>query len=129
MTASNTLLVTAALFGCCFFTGCGNATSASLGKVEGAVTVDGAPVAGLSVLFQPAEGRPSEGFTDDAGRYTLTYVQPNDGAVIGTHTVRIESPPGPEAVHNIPAKYNSKSELTAEVKSGSNTHNFELTSK
>jgi hypothetical protein len=113
-----------------FVSGCGGGPG--LGNVSGKVTLDGQPLAGALVEFQPSEGRGSIGSTDAQGVYKLSYTENSQGAVLGKHTVRItmaddeeEQKPGGK----IPARYNSQSELTAEVKSGSNEHNFDLQSK
>jgi hypothetical protein len=58
------------------------------------------------------------------------------GAPVGRHKVTIFTPP-PETdgtgerakVELVPAKYNTNSTLTQEIKPGSQTINFELTSK
>ncbi len=122
------------------FTLCGCGESADhpdLGRVTGVVTLDGAPLPGAVVGFQPVQGRPSSGLTDNEGRYTLLYTADAQGAIIGTHTVSIsteryaDQPDGSSQLvpEKIPAKYNKKTTLTQEVKAGSNQFNFELTSK
>src|SRR5262245_33255012 len=66
--------------------------------VSGRVTLNGKPLAGAVVTFQPrgnsTEPRPSGtgsiGHTDDQGRFSLRMVEPNKpGAVVGDHTVTI----------------------------------------
>lgn len=122
--------------------GCGSSDRPELGDVHGTVTMDGAPLANAQVVFSPEGGRPSTGVTDAAGKYTLTYIRDIKGAKVGNHSVRIESVPAapsdPEAAtkeapipfkETIPAKYNAKSTLTAEVKPGENTIDFPLESK
>jgi hypothetical protein len=50
------------------------------------------------------------------------------GGMVGSNTVRITI--SPEVVSNppnIPARYNTESELTKEVESGQNEFNFDLT--
>lgn len=74
--------------------------------VSGRVTLNGKPLAGAVVTFQPRgnskEPRPagtgSIGHTDEQGRFSLRMVEPNKpGAVVGDHTVTIatntEAPP------------------------------------
>jgi hypothetical protein len=100
-----------------FVSGCGGGPG--LGNVSGKVTLDGQPLAGALVEFQPSEGRGSIGSTDAQGVYKLSYTE-NTMA-----DDEEEQKPGGK----IPARYNSQSELTAEVKSGSNEHNFDLQSK
>jgi hypothetical protein len=115
-----------------FTAGCGGG-GPSLGEVSGKVTLDGQPLAGALVEFQPAEGRGSIGVTDAQGSYRLSHTEDLQGAVVGTHTVRItmadeDEDPKPRG-GPIPARYNRLSELTAEVQAGSNECNFELQSK
>ena len=125
-------------------TGCGGqiADLPELGTVMGTITLDGKPLANASVSFTPMSGRHSGGTTDDQGYYSLQYTADESGAKIGLHTVRIEiiregdylddpdnkSAAATDAAANLPAVYNIKSELSAEVKSGSNTFDFNLTS-
>jgi hypothetical protein len=111
------------------------------------VTLDGAALEGAEINFMPAGGGGvSFAETDSEGRYTLTHADGSKGAVIGKHTVSINkekedpAPPagsgdeddrpedyGPSGL--LPPKYNDKTELTAEVKAGANTVDFELTSR
>lgn len=121
----------------CICTGCGSGTpddTPELGTVSGTVTMDGQPLANVTVSFQPADGPASYGTTDASGNYELTYTSGLKGAVVGSHVVRIasvtEGPPEPGWKEPVPEKYNAKSELTAQVASGDNpTTNFDLTSK
>lgn len=123
--------------------GCGSSVSdlPSLGKVSGVVTLDGKPLANARVQFQPPDSRASEGMTDENGAYTLRFDPTNYGAKVGPHVVSITTrtdgyakPPqnGQEGEwvkgqpESVPAKYLKPGALTAEVKAGSNTINFEL---
>lgn len=118
--------------------GCGSDT---IGYVEGTVTLDDQPLEGALVTFIPEEGgRPAYGRTNADGWYELTYTRKEKGALIGTNSVEIntESEGDPDAENpafrksvpeRIPAKYNVNTELTAEVESGSNTFNFDLSSE
>lgn len=108
-----------------------------LGGVSGVVTLDGAPLEGATVTFQPlpAEGQDPEthvsasvGLTDKEGRYTLMYVKDAAGAAVGRHQVTI-SAPMPNGRERLPRRYNSSSDLTFEVQAGSNEKDFELASK
>lgn len=126
-----------------FALGCGN----KIAPVSGQITVDGKPMAGVSVSFQPiAEsssnpGPGSTGKTDELGRYVLQVVgkEPRPGAVVGKHRVSV-SLLGGKIIKNgkitkkrkqkIDAIYNSKSELVFEVPPGGTTEaNFEVTEK
>jgi hypothetical protein len=86
-------------------------------------------------VFQPTDGRPSLGFADDEGRFTLQYLRDTPGARVGTHTVFVtfDGAGGPEMElaraegkqHDrkeeraILAKYGpDQSTLIVEVKSG-----------
>ncbi|MFH1299945.1 MAG: hypothetical protein ABIK07_02705 [Planctomycetota bacterium] len=121
-----------------FSVGCGGSGASDqpeLGTVSGVVTMDGQPLANVMVTFNPTQGRPSIGKTDEAGNYELGYLREAKGALIGTHVVSITTPqeaPTPSGqTYNdpVPAKYNSKTTLTGEVKAGDNTINFDLVSK
>jgi hypothetical protein len=116
--------------------GCGPAGDIpDLGQVTGTVTLDGKPLAGARVLFEPqGGGAMSNGMTDSSGKYEMWYTADVKGAALGKHVVRIETPPNPdpetgETPPALPAKYNTESTLTADVKAGDNTVNFELTSQ
>lgn len=124
-----TLLVSAVSLIC--VAGCGS-SGPELAKVTGAVVVNGQPVPSVMVEFQPpAPGSPSIGFTDSDGQYELQFSRKRWGALLGQHTVRLSFDYDPDSGQDkppfrFPAQYNTASELTADVKSGSNTHNFDL---
>ncbi|HTN76803.1 MAG TPA: carboxypeptidase regulatory-like domain-containing protein [Pirellulaceae bacterium] len=113
--------------------GCDNGPK--LGEVSGKVTLDGQPIKGLEVSFVPtvaALGTTAIGYTQADGTYTLHYPGDRQGAPVGEYKVSIaggETDGESGAAVQIPAKYNQQSELTVEVKSGKNTHDFVLTSK
>ncbi len=116
------------------FAGCAGGESdgtPELGLVTGTVTMDGAPLANVTVTFNSSDGQASFGTTDAEGKYELTYRGDAKGAKIGDHKVVIETPleapPEPGYKDPIPAKYNSKTTLTAIVKAGENTIDFDLT--
>ena len=130
--------------------GCGGASDApALGRVTGTVTYLGQPLANATVVFLPERPgvRSASGITDQNGRFELMSDIPGDGAVLGKHRVTITarapdqpltaeqqlalqstgiSPPPAKAL--IPEKFFrfDTSGLTAEVKSGANTSNFDL---
>lgn len=106
--------------------------------VSGTVLLDGQPLPYATVVFQPTEGRSSNGQTDAEGKYELRFNQDTMGAELGAHQVIITtfrefdhpSDPNQKASPELlPAKYHSKSELTATVESGDNEISFELKSK
>lgn len=88
------------VLGCVILFGCGGATdkvSQPIAPVSGTILINGTPLAGATVTFQPlATDRnlpTSFGKTDDAGKYSLEVVtNGRRGAVVGEHTVRITHP-------------------------------------
>jgi len=70
--------------------GCSGSDRPKTVHVEGVVTYQGEPVAEAQVSFIPAQGRPASGTTGADGRFTLMTFEPDDGAVLGEHTVTIE---------------------------------------
>ncbi|MDR1383076.1 MAG: Ig-like domain-containing protein [Planctomycetaceae bacterium] len=130
-------------------TGCGN-KGPSVRFVEGTVTFEGKPVSKADVCFTPksVDGIPATGITDANGVYHLTSAQGGEfskGAVAGEYDVRImkyldldavapENPqigdivPLAKPKHHLPEKYADvkTSGLSATVKKGKNTLNFDL---
>jgi len=129
--------------------GCGGKTDQpDLGQVTGTVTLDGEPVSGIAVVFSPVDGRPARGTTNPEGKYDLIYIRQTRGTKIGRNRVEIapseegddesadaegdESTPKPKTKSGkpkIPARYNTKSELEADVKPGENVFDFKLESQ
>lgn len=130
-------------------TGCGPGDQPDLGQVTGNVTLDGKPLAGVAVVFQPQSGRPARGMTDAEGNYELTYIRQTKGTKVGPNRVEIapnedgeveesessdaESKPATSKPKSgkpiIPARYNVRSELKVDVKAGKNTFDFKLDPK
>jgi hypothetical protein len=117
--------------------GCGK-SGVDLAPVSGLVTLDGEPLAGARLRFQPeaAGGSPSYGSTDQEGRYELSFKRGQKGALIGWHTVRVEASVEPAEAEGkaslrpqkLPARYNDRSELREEVKADEdNEIDFALT--
>lgn len=119
--------------------------------VSGRVTLDGKPLAGAFVYFQPvaAEGSVtapapgSSGPTDSNGQFVLKGTGGEDGAWVGKHKVMIEAhaaevgegdtrpPRGGWPMRNkVPPRYNRDSNEFFEVPpEGSSSANFDLKSK
>lgn len=68
--------------------GCGpRAGTEPTAEVTGKVTLDGEPIAGVSVAFIPESGRPGSGLTDETGNFVITTFETGDGAILGKHAV------------------------------------------
>lgn|GEM_PF-586488 len=102
---------------------------ANVGRVSGKVTFNGQPLADAMITFSPTQpgGSSSIGRTDSDGNYSLMYAAGVQGAQQGENMVRITTYSARPAVpEKVPTKYNSKTELKREVKSGHNTFDFAL---
>ena len=110
--------------------GCGYTDVA---PVTGTVTLDGAPLIGASITFQPDNGRPSYGGTDQYGNYKLFYSMEQNGAVIGPCTVTIstatEDDSGKRRKEMIPKKYFDKEKIKVSVEAKANRIDLKLTTK
>jgi len=133
---SSRLLAIVALF-VVLAIGCNGGTP-ELGNVTGTVRLDGKPLVGAQVEFQPQKRLPpSYGATDNLGRYELEYTKDKLGAAVGAHTVRITTQTtGRDELGNeiqvpqrVPERYNDRSELIRQVKSGENVFDFDLQSE
>ena len=98
-----------------FAVGCGGGGSgrtAATVPVTGTVTLDGAPVAGAIVAFSPkAEGVSAAfGTTDATGKFTLTTVQPGDGAMVGSYDVTVTKTTAPAGAASGPTDYDPDSQ-------------------
>ena len=130
----------------CLAVGCSK-SEFELVPVSGTVTLDSEPIAGGVINFQPVAsadattgGPGSSGRINDEGRFSLTTVRGQPGAVVGTHKVKIfsfspESPvvsdtdSGPSK-ERVPERYNYRSKLTFEVStSGTDQADFALTTE
>ena len=126
-----------ALGGLVALTGCfSQRPDLDFGEVQGTVTYEGKPLPNATVKFQPQEGRPSYGKTDESGHYSLLFMGEDWGAIVGDHQVaittedRIENPETGESSWQkeiLPRKYHAQTELTAAVEPGENEINFDLT--
>ena len=131
---------------CIFMSGC-STSEFPLAPVSGVVTLDGQPLQGARLTFQPRSlpgailaGPPSYGITDAAGRYQLETHHGHTGAVVAIHRVTIstELKKADEggtneliilAEERLPPRYNNRSRLTYEVtEEGTDKCDFELTS-
>jgi len=110
-----------------------------LGEVTGTVTLDGQPFPGAIVTFiSTAEsGTTSTGVTDQEGRYRLKFTFKKSGAMVGHNQVKIEyeapsaedeTPRSATKQRSLPAHYQKKGTLSAEVKAGHQVIDFALSS-
>jgi hypothetical protein len=95
--------------------------------------LDGKPLGGATVVFSPVkEGSSSRGRTNADGQYVLQYARGIEGAVIGDHTVQVTTqqlatdPKSASSTEKVPFKYRTTDALTATVKVGQNTIDFNL---
>ena len=127
---------------CCW--GCGNRDGLQRAAVGGKVTLDGVAITEGTIAFYPSGNTkgPAAGGPIKDGQYSISV---DKGPVIGSNRVEIHaskktgrkvqapmSDPGTmsdETVEAIPDRYNVKSTLVAEIKSGKNIFDCELTSR
>lgn len=94
-----------------FVTGCGDGRP-SLVKVTGKVTLDGKPLEGAQVAFQPVNSdpkdtfqRPASSFSNSMGEFTPQTYVPGDGLRIGKYRVAVVKQ---ERVGNVPEGLNEE---------------------
>jgi hypothetical protein len=91
--------------------GCGGSERPSLVKATGTVTLDGKPLEGAIVGFQPVTDakakyqRPSSAVTDAAGKFQLGTYGKDDGVPVGKYKVGVQKR---ELVGELPQDYNSE---------------------
>jgi hypothetical protein len=116
--------------------GCG---SDQLAEITGKVTLDGQPLAGAEVNFEPVDptiGTTGTGYTQPPdGSYKIFYPGDKEGAPAGEYKVwiaggEIEDEEGGGSATKVPGKYSlENSPLTATVEAGkANVFDWELTS-
>ncbi len=125
------LLLLAAL---ALLVGCGD-TKPKRVDVKGKVTLDGAPMATGQVMFDARDGTPPATLDVSEGAFAGKVSLGKKRVRISSFKKMAQKASGPgaeeESLHNIiPAKYNTESTQTVEVKDpGPNEFEFEVTSK
>lgn len=113
-----------------------------LAPVSGVVTLDGQPLTGVHVSFQPvrsnagAMGMGSYGRTSSDGRYDLRLVEPDlPGAIPGLHRVRIRRvadadlpDDAPTAEDRLPSRYRDGTLMFEIPAAGTSSADFALQS-
>lgn len=143
-----------AMAGCLTLVGCSSKAPglAGLAPVAGTVTLKGAPLEGATVTFAATgAGRSAAGTTDAKGKFSLTSLNPGDGAMPGEYTVTVKktetvgkvynsqesqeyymknqkAPPAPQVKNLVNEKFAlpSSSPLKATVKAGKNDFTFDV---
>jgi hypothetical protein len=119
------------------FAGCGGDAGVT---VSGKITLDGSPLDDATISFVPlAGGQRNAGWASvENGQYVIP-----ESSELGSGNFRVEvralratgeksnqnDPTLINAKEALPSKYNSKSELAAELKPGANSVDFDLKSK
>lgn len=107
----------------------------STADVTGTVTVDGKPVAGIMLEFEPERvGKKilptAYGMTDAEGRYEVSRVGGpggKPGAVVGMNTVRLSAPEGSGS--KVHPYYADQGAFERQVAEGENVFDFEIESR
>ena len=86
--------------------GCTPKNSLDTVPITGIVTLDGSPVDGANVVFAPSGGggQAATGITGADGRYKLTTLDPNDGALPGKYIVMISKTEAPPTASDLAVK-------------------------
>jgi hypothetical protein len=79
-----------AIVACVLVAGC---CGSNVVPVSGTLTYKGKPVTNAYVHFVPENGRPSQGETDQNGKFTLVYDPETKGAERGKHRVFVQYNP------------------------------------
>ena len=128
--------------------GCGSGAGYKVVPVSGKITLDGQPLAGATVTFQPeasgkegTAGPGSAAVTDAAGKFVLQTAEAKrkPGAVVGKHTVRIsgvqdqrapdDDSARPQVKDPVPLRYRDPGLPFDVPAAGTDKADFELQSK
>lgn len=114
------LIRTFAVVACAAVLGCGG-SGVSIVKVDGSLTLDGAPYGPVSLVVsnENPKGPSAVGAADDEGNVTFGTNRPDDGGLpVGKFRVKVIANPGNPPSKPVPAQYGSSSNsgLSFEVK-------------
>ena len=124
--------------------GCSGGEKIETGSVSGTVTLDGQPLASGVIQFHPDKDAQGNTLRGKVAQATITdgkyKIDADPGVVIGINKVMIsatkvvgkEKQDGVEIdklEQYLPAKYNSSTTLSLDVKAGANPKDFQLDSK
>ncbi len=121
-----------------FFAGCGSGASGV--PVEGTVNINGAPLEAGSITFVSKDGAVTGGDVISAGKYNVGAIA---GLKPGDYDVKINwrkktgrmiiaedtGEKTEQIIEGLPAKFNSKTRLTAKLGPSNNTVDFDLDAK
>jgi len=118
-------------------TGSGCSQGPATGTVTGEVTVDGKPLPKGHLEFMPLDGQGQTGgmiITDGkfSGQVPVAKMRVKihgHKVVKGTYQAYAGAPPEDDIVEGLPAKYNDKSDITLDVKRGTQEVKYKLDSK
>ena len=115
---------------CMNLSGCSGSTDQpEVADVSGVVTLDGKPVAGVNVIFQPESGRAAVGMTNEDGEYELEYLHGVKGCKLGSNTVGFDWPPDSPNMVAIPPRHTGANAFKFDVKAEGNVFDIPMTSK
>jgi len=113
-----------------YLPGCSGSTDQpEVGDVSGVVSLDGKPVPGVNIIFQPDSGRAAVGMTNENGEYELEYLHGVKGCKLGQNTVGFDWPPDSPNMISIPPKHTGANAFKFDVKPGGNVFDITMTSK
>lgn len=113
------------LLGMVVWVGCGDPGAAPTARIDGTVTLDGAPLPKAQVTLNPTGkegGRPPMGVADASGKFSVSSFKPGDGAMPGNYIATVNG-------EGVPDKYKAvdKSDLKVTVEAGkTNTVKLDL---
>ena len=117
---------------------CGCTPSGDLGMVTGTITLNGEPVEGVVVEFNPQGGTGSVamGQTDANGKYEAMFTMNRKGASLGENLIRLSTADvgidldgtGKPVRNFVPAEYGANSTLVRTVEPGNNVIDIDMVS-